>query len=222
MSFTVNVPTNVPLAAPGIPLGIPSELLERRPDIAAAERRVAAANAGIGVATAAFYPVVMINGAAGYQSIDTSTLFDWPSRVWSIGPSLTLPLFTGGRNRAQLAAARANYDATVANYRQTVLSAFQDVEDQLAAMRLLAQQLEKESAALKSARRTLDISMTKYKGGVITYLDVAIAQSSELSHEQTVVQLDAQRLAATVSLIKALGAGWTADNGQAVAPAQPK
>jgi NodT family efflux transporter outer membrane factor (OMF) lipoprotein len=222
MAFTINVPTNVPLAAPGIPLGIPSELLQRRPDIAAGERRVAAANADIGVATAAFYPTVMLNGLAGYQSIDTSTLFNWPSRVWSIGPSLTLPLFTGGRNRAQLAAVRASYDATVANYRQTVLSAFQDVEDQLAAMRLLAQQLEKENAALKSARRTLEISLTRYKGGVVTYLEVAIAQSSELAHEQTVLQLEAQRLVAAVSLIKALGAGWAADGGQAAFQGLPK
>jgi multidrug efflux system outer membrane protein len=210
ISFAVNVPTHVPLAGPGIPLGLPSELLERRPDIAAAERRVAAANAGIGVATAAFFPTVMLNGMAGYQSIDTSTLFTWPSRVWSLGPSLTLPLFTGGLNRAQLAAARASYDAAVANYRQTVFSAFQDVEDQLAAQRLLARQLEKETAALGSARRTVDISMAKYKGGIITYLDVVVAQSSELSIEQTVVQLGAQRVAANVSLIKALGGGWSA------------
>ena len=178
---------------------------------------MAAANADVGLAYAAFYPRVMLNGLAGFQSIDASTLFNWESRVWSVGPSLSLPIFTGGRNRAQLAAARAAYDAAVANYRQTVLSAFQDVEDQLAAQRLLAQQSEKESAALKSARRTLDISMTKYKGGVITYLEVVIAQSAALALEQTVVQLSAQRLAASVSLIKALGAGWTADTGQVAA-----
>ena len=208
ISFTASVPTNISLAVPGIPLGIPSELLERRPDIAAAERRVAAANADIGIATAAFFPSVTINGMGGFQSIDASTLFNWESRVWSFGPALSWPLFTGGRNRAQLAYARAGYDATVANYRQTVLSAFQDVEDQLAAQTLLAQEYEKESAALKSSRRTVDISTTKYKGGVITYLEVAIAQSSALAHQQTVVLLDAQRLAAVVSLIKALGAGW--------------
>ncbi|MGD0261236.1 MAG: efflux transporter outer membrane subunit [Verrucomicrobiota bacterium] len=204
-------------AGPGIPVAVPSELLERRPDIAAAERLMAAANADVGLAHAAFYPRVMLNGLAGFQSIDASTLFNWQSRVWSVGPSLSLPLFTGGRNRAQLAAARAAYDAAVANYRQTVLSAFQDVEDQLAAQRLLAQQSEKESVALNSARRTLDISMTKYKGGVITYLDVVIAQSAALALEQTVVQLAEQRLAASVSLIKALGAGWTADTGQMAA-----
>ena len=164
----------------------------------------------------------MLNGAGGFLSVDANTLFNWESRVWSFGPSVSLPLFTGGRNRAQLAAARAAYDAAVANYRQTVLSAFQDVEDQLAAQRLLAQQSEKESTALKSSRRTLDISMTKYKGGVITYLDVVIAQSAALALEQTVVQLSAQRLAASVSLIKALGAGWTADTTQTAAAALRK
>jgi outer membrane protein, multidrug efflux system len=202
-------------AGPGIPVAVPSELLEHRPDIATAERLMAAANADIGLAYAAFYPRVMLNGSAGYLSADANTLFNWNSRAWSFGPSVSLPLFTGGRNRAQLAAARAAYDGAVANYRQTVLSAFQDVEDQLAAQRLLARQLEAETAALKSARRTLDISLTKYKGGVITYLEVAIAQSSSLAHEQTVVQLNAQRLAASVSLIKVLGAGWSADTGQA-------
>jgi len=196
-------------ASPGIPVSVPSELLEHRPDIAAAERLMAAANADVGQAYAAFYPRVTLNGLAGFQSIDASTLFNWESRVWAFGPAVSLPLFTGGRNRAQLAAARAAFDAAVANYRQTVLSAFQDVEDQLSAQRLLAKQVEAETAALKSARRTLEISTTKYKGGVITYLEVAIAQSSSLAHEQTVVQLNAQRLAATVSLIKALGAGWT-------------
>jgi multidrug efflux system outer membrane protein len=199
-------------AGPGIPVAVPSELLERRPDIAAAERLMAAANADVGLAYAAFYPRVMLNGSGGFFSVDANTLFNWENRAWSFGPSVSLPLFTGGRNRAQLAGARAAYDAAVANYRQTVLSAFQEVEDQLAAQRLLALQTEKESAALKSARRTLEISMTKYKGGVITYLEVAIAQSSALAHDQTVVQLNAQRLAASVSLIKALGAGWAADS----------
>jgi multidrug efflux system outer membrane protein len=208
MSFTVNVPTNVPLAAPGIPLGIPSELLERRPDIAAAERRVAAANAGIGVATAAFYPVVMINGAAGYQSIDTSTLFDWPSRVWSIGPSLTLPLFTGGRNRAQLTVARRAYDEVVANYRQTVLTAFQEVEDQLSAQRLLTAQLDAQKAALESARHTLEIANNRYQAGLVTYLEVATAQTAALIQERAVVQLQGQDRVALIGVIKALGGKW--------------
>jgi NodT family efflux transporter outer membrane factor (OMF) lipoprotein len=207
-------------AGSGIPGAVPSELLERRPDIASAERLMAAANADVGLAHAAFYPRLMLNGLAGFASVDAKTLFDWESRVWSVGPSLSLPIFTGGRNRAQLAASRAAYDAAIANYRQTVLSAFQDVEDQLAAQRLLAQQSEKVSDAVRSARRTVDISMTKYKGGVITYLDVVVAQSAALSLEETAVQLNAQRLAASVSLIKALGAGWSADGDQA-ATAQP-
>ncbi len=219
-SFATTEARSPSTEAPSIPVAVPSELLERRPDIAAAERRMAAANADVGVATAAFYPRVMLSGLAGFQSIDASTLFNWPSRVWSVGPSLQLPLFTGGRNRAQLAYARAGYDATVANYRQTVLSAFQDVEDQLAAQRLLAQEFEAENAALKAARRTLEISNTRYKGGVITYLEVAIAQSSSLGHEQTVVQLAARRLNAAVALIKALGAGWSVDDKRDATPEQ--
>jgi outer membrane protein, multidrug efflux system len=197
---------------PNVPLSMPSELLEHRPDVAAAEQSMIAANADVGVAHAAFYPSVTLNGLAGFQSIDTGTLFNWESRLWSVGPSLQLPLFTGGRNRAQLAASRAAWEAATATYRQTVLNAFQEVEDQLAAQRLLAREHEAESAALKSARRTLEISTTRYKGGVITYLEVSIAQSTALAHEQTVVKLAAERLAASVSLIKALGAGWTSNS----------
>ena len=208
-------------AGPGIPVALPSELLEHRPDIAAAERLMAAANANVGLAYAAFFPRVTLNASGGFLSVDANTLFDWQNRAWSFGPSVSLPLFTGGRNRAQLASARAAYDAAVANYRQTVLGAFQDVEDQLAAQRLLAQQYERESTALKSSRRTLDISLTKYKGGVLNYLDVVIAQSASLALEQSVVQLSGQRLAASVSLIKALGAGWTADTAQ-VAASNPR
>jgi NodT family efflux transporter outer membrane factor (OMF) lipoprotein len=199
-----------PTAVPAIPLSVPSALLESRPDVAAAERRMAAANADIGIATAAFYPSVTLNGLTGFQSIDASTLFNWPSRIWAFGPSLQLPIFTGGRNRAQLASTRAAYDAAVADYRQTVLNAFQDAEDQLAAQRLLSEELDAEEAALKSARRTLEISINRYKGGVITYLEVAIAQGSSLAHEQIVVQLAARRLSAAVALIKALGGGWSA------------
>ncbi len=214
-NFDVGAAASPLTNAPAVPLSVPSELLERRPDIAAAERLMAAANADVGVAVAAFYPRVTLNGLAGFQSIDAGTLFNWSSRVWSIGPAIQLPLFTGGRNRAQLAAARATYDGTVANYRQTVLHAFQEVEDQLAAQRLLGREFEAESAALKSARRTLEISESRYKGGVITYLEVAIAQGVSLGHEQTVVQLSARRLTAAVSLIKALGAGWSTEVGEA-------
>ncbi len=202
-------PSNIVTAAVTIPLSLPSELLERRPDIASAERRMAAANAEIGVAKTAFYPRIFFSGFAGFQSINAGTLFDWPSRVWSIGPSLSLPLFTGGRNRAQLAIAHSAYEETTANYRQTVLTAFQEVEDQLAAQHLLAAQFEFEDAALIAARRTLAIANNRYKAGLVTYLEVAIAQSAVLDHERTVVQLSAERLAATVGLAKALGGGWS-------------
>lgn len=211
--FAVNITTNELPVILNILVSLPSELLERRPDIAAAERRMAAAaNADVGVATAAFYPRILLNASAGFQSISASTLFDWPGRLWAVGPSLQLPLFTGGRNRAQLAFAHASYDGAVASYRQTVLMAFQEVEDQLAAQWLLGAQYDEENSALRSARRTLDIANNRYKGGVATYLDVAIAQTVALSHELTAVQLSAQRLTASVSLIKALGAGWTADS----------
>lgn len=210
-SFSVKPAKASPPSLPAIPAGVPSELLENRPDVTAAERRMAAANAAVGVASAAFYPRVTLNGNGGFQATDASRLFNGSSRLWSVGPALNLPLFTGGRNTANLAVARANYEATVANYRQTVLGAFQDVEDQLAAQRLLTQQLTAETAALQAARRTLEISNTRYQGGVLTYLEVAIAQSSALAHEVTVVQLSANRVAASVALIKALGAGWCAE-----------
>ena len=169
---------------------------------------MAAANADIGVAKAAFYPRVLLNGSGGFESISASDLFNWPSHLWAIGPTLQLPVFMGGRNRAQLASARAAYDGAVATYRQTVLTAFQDVEDQLAAQSLLAQQLKEEDAALASAQRTLNLSNNRYKAGVEQYLDVITAQTAALSHEQSVIQLNGQRLAASVSLIKSLGAGW--------------
>jgi outer membrane protein, multidrug efflux system len=200
-------------AVPNVPASVPSELLERRPDIAAAERRMAAANAQIGVAVSAFYPQVFLTGAAGFQSVGADTLFDWPSRVWSLGPSVTLPIFTGGRNRAQLAQARAAFNETVANYRQTVLGAFQEVEDQLAAQHLLATELESQSAALAAARHTLEIANNRYKAGVVTYLEVASAQNTALASERSFVQLEGQRLNAEVGLIKAVGGGWEANNG---------
>jgi multidrug efflux system outer membrane protein len=202
-------PENVAASAiPNLPVSLPSELLERRPDIAAAERRMSAANADVGVAKSAFYPRVFLTGVAGYQSLSTSTFFDWPSHVWALGPSVNLPLFTGGRNRAQLAVARAAYDETVANYRETALTAFQEVEDELSAQRLLAAQFGAQSAAVAAAQHTLDISNNRYRAGLETYLDVATAQSATLSNERTVVQLAGQRLVAEVALIKALGGGW--------------
>jgi multidrug efflux system outer membrane protein len=199
---------------PSLPLSLPSELLERRPDISAAERRMIAANAEIGVAQAAFYPRVTVGGSAGLQSINLGSLFEWPSRFWAVGPTLELPLFTGGRNRARLEAARAGYDETVANYRQTVLASFQEVEDQLAAQRLLATQIQSEAAALRAARRTLEIANNRYQAGLVTYLEVATAQTAALTRELTVGQLQAERLAATASLAKAMGGGWAPTKAQ--------
>ncbi|MFO1497182.1 MAG: efflux transporter outer membrane subunit [Verrucomicrobiota bacterium] len=196
------------IQVPTIPPFLPSELLERRPDIAAAERRMAAANAEIGVAQTAFYPRIRITGLAGFQSVNASSLFDWPSRVWAVGPSLELPIFTGGRNRAQLTVAQAAFDQAVAEYRQSVVTAFQEAEDQLAAERLLASQLEGETAALTAARRTLDIANNRYRAGLVTYLEVAVAQSAALERERTVVQLQAQRLAASAGLVRVIGGGW--------------
>jgi multidrug efflux system outer membrane protein len=198
----------LPGQLPAIPPSLPSELLERRPDIAATERRMAAANADVGVAQTAFYPRIQLQGLAGFQSINAGTLFSWPSRFWAVGPSLDLPIFTGGRNRAQLALARGAYHETVALFKKAVLTAFQDVEDQLAAQRLLAAQLEGETAALVAARRTLEIANNRYQAGLVTYLEVATAQSDALTHERTVVRLKADQFNASVALIKALGGLW--------------
>lgn len=195
---------------PILPAGIPSELLERRPDIASAERRMAEANANIGVAKAAFYPKVELNALAGFESISAGTLFSWPSRMWSLGPTINLPIFEGGALRARLRAAGAAYDEVVARYRQTVLSAFADVEDNLAAQQLLAAESQAQAAALQSAQRTLEIANNRYRAGLVTYLDVATAESSALDLERTEVQLRGDQLVTTVALIKALGGGWQA------------
>jgi multidrug efflux system outer membrane protein len=199
-----------PLDAPPpmIPPGLPSALLERRPDIAAAERRMAAANADIGVAKAAFFPTITLNGLAGFQSIDAGTLFDWPSRLWAVGPSLTLPLFEGGRRRASLRTAEASYEETVASYRETVLTAFAQVEDNLAAQRLLADEYGQETSAWQAARKQLEIADNQYRAGLVTYLQVAIAQSAALEHERVVARLRGQRFAAAVALVKSLGGGF--------------
>lgn len=193
---------------PEIPPSVPSELLEHRPDIAAAERRMAAANADIGVARAAFFPAIRINGLAGFQSVDASSWFNWSSRLWSVGPSLELPLFTGGYNRANLAAARAAYNQEVANYRETVLNAFGEVEDELAAQRLLADEWNAVNESAIAAQHALDVANDQYKDGQVTYLNVATAQTTALAQESSAVQLEGERLTAAVNLIKALGCGW--------------
>ena len=197
-----------------VPPNLPSELLERRPDIASAERRMAAANAGIGVAVAGFFPTVKLGAQTGYQSGYTNNLIWSASGFWAIGPSLTLPLFQGGQLIATLEQAKAAYEETVAKYRQTVLLAFADVENNLAAQYLLADQYKKLVAASKAALKQLEIANNRYSAGLVTYLDVATAENTSLGIERTATRLRGQQLVAVVSLIKSLGGGWTtADRG---------
>ncbi|MCX5817493.1 MAG: efflux transporter outer membrane subunit [Proteobacteria bacterium] len=201
-----------------VPPALPSELLERRPDIAAAERRMAAANANVGVATAAFYPTVKLSASAGFQTGDlnanrnASNLFVWPSNFWAVGPSVTLPLFQGGQLIAGLNQAKAVYEETVARYRQTVLTAFADVENNLAAEYLLARQYEKVMTAAKAGLKQLEIANNRYEAGLVTYLDVAIAENTSLGIERSATRLRGQQLVAVVSLIKSLGGGWQQAN----------
>jgi multidrug efflux system outer membrane protein len=193
---------------PRVASGIPSDLLERRPDISGAERRMASANAQIGVAKAAFFPTVTLNGLVGLESLSAATLFNASSRFWSAGPSVSLPIFEGGRLRAGLRLSQATYEETVANYRQTVLTAFSEVEDNLAAQELLANEYASESEALVAARQQLDVANNRYRDGLITYLEVATAESMELNIEFAALQLRDRQYVAAVSLIKALGGGW--------------
>jgi NodT family efflux transporter outer membrane factor (OMF) lipoprotein len=206
-----SIPPAVGLSLPpSIPPGLPSELLERRPDIAASERRVAAANAQIGVAIAAYFPSLLLGASGGYSS---STLADWfslPSRFWSIGPTIVATLLDGGRRRAVTEQAYAAHDAAAAVYRLDVLTAFQDVEDNLAALRLLEQEAAQQAAALAAAERSLTIARNRYLAGITTYLEVVTAQVAALNNASAAVQIQVRRLTAAVNLIKALGGGWTA------------
>jgi len=193
---------------PATPFGVPSQLLERRPDIAAAERRVAEANARIGVAKAAYYPTVTLSASAGFQSIAVSSLLNWSSRVWSVGAGMAETIFDAGLRKATVEQFRADYDSTVAKYRQTVLSAFQQVEDQLATLRILAQQVEQQDAAVKSSERYLNLATERYKLGIDSYLNVMTAQTTYLVNRQTLVNLRAQEMTASVQLVEAVGGGW--------------
>lgn len=197
---------------PIIPAGLPGELLERRPDIAEAERLLAAANSRIGVAKAAFFPVVRLTGAAGFESLDVETLFNWESRVWSIGPSITLPLFQGGRNRANLKRSQAVFEENVANYRQRVLVAFKEVQDALTGSRLLAFQADAQERSRLSARKTADISNTRYRAGLVSYLEVVESERTALTAEREAARIAGQRLVTSVQLVKALGGGWADSN----------
>ena len=206
-TFTL-APATADFSPPAIPVGLPSELLQRRPDIAAAERRVAAANDQIGIAQSAFYPDLVLSATGGMES---STLTNWlsaPARMWSIGPSLVGTLFDGGRRSAMTKKARAQYDASAADYRQTVLTAFQEVEDNLASLRILQQESSTQDEAVVSAKKTLQLELDQYRIGTVDYLEVVTAQSTALANERTAVDLERRQMDASVLLVKALGGIW--------------
>ncbi len=210
------LPLNAP--PPRIPVGVPSDLLERRPDIAAAERRVAAANAQIGVAKSAYYPLVNLTGSGGFESSTITTLLTGPSGLWSVGLSALGTVFDGGRRHALNDQARAAYDFQVASYRENVLTGFQQVEDNLAAVRILENEAKVQDEAVVAAQRSLDLSITRYKGGVTSYLEVTTAQTAALANEVTQVNILGRRMASTVLLIQALGGGWD----RSTLPEQPE
>jgi len=202
---------------PAVPAGLPSALLERRPDIAAAESTLISSNAQIGVAKAAFFPAISLTGSAGFASGEIDRLFNSDSRAWSIGPSLYLPIFQGGRNKANLERSRAAYEENVARYRQRVLVAFREVQDALNATHLLSSQAEAQERAVAAARRAGDLARTRYEAGFVNYFEVIDAQRTLLATERASTQLGAQRLLTSVAFIKALGGGWT--NPAAIASA---
>ena len=200
----------VDIRQPEVPPGLPSTLLQRRPDIAAAERRAAAANAGSGIARAAWFPSFTIGAAAGYQTYENHDWFTAPNSFWTLGPSLALTLFDGGARRAQLKRAQAGFDAASADYRATALSAFAEVEDQLARLHHYRDATVEENGAAEAAQRALDYAMTRYRAGAVNYLEVVTAQTAALQTQRGLVELKAQQLRASVALIRALGGGWPA------------
>jgi len=193
---------------PVIPVGVPSQLLERRPDIAAAERRAAEANQQVGIAKAAFFPSLLLTATGGFESGSLVNWLSWPSRMWAVGPSVAETIFDAGRRRAASDSAVASYDEAVANYRQTVLTAFQEVEDNLSTLRLLEEQSKAQRIAVEAAGQSLELSLNLYKGGLVTYLQVISAQSIALQNEYTEVDILRRQMDASVLLIKALGGGW--------------
>ena len=201
---------------PTLDTGLPSDLLERRPDIAEAEREMAVANAQIGVARAAYYPSLNLFGQGGWQAADVTKLANVGSAVWAVGANVSQDIFSGGALRAQVQFARAGYDANVANYRQTVLMAFQEVQDEITGLIVLIQAQQAQQQAVDAARRTLDISTSRYTGGLVSYLDVVTAQQNLLTDEQQLAIIQGQRLVSSVLLVKALGGGWDASSLAAV------
>jgi len=206
-SFTLP-PLPLTMPPPPIPVGLPSDLLERRSDIAAVERLMASANAQIGVAKAAYYPLINLAAAGGFESGKITTLISGPSALWSFGPSAAWTLFDVGRRRALSDEAIAFYDQSVANYRQTVLTGFQQVEDNVAGLRILEHEAQVQANAVIAAQKYLELAITRYKGGVTSYLEVTTAQSAALSDEITAVNILGRRLVDAVSLVQALGGGW--------------
>ncbi|WP_433974691.1 efflux transporter outer membrane subunit [Tunturiibacter lichenicola] len=204
--------------SPPIPIGMPSALLERRPDIAGAERKLAAANAQIGIAYAAYYPTLTLGASGGFESSSWKHLFDWPSRVWSIGPTVSETVYDGGLRRATVNQFITTYNSDVASYRQTVLTAFQQVEDNLAAVRILSQQILKQEQATSSAEEGLKLETSRYETGIDPYIDVVTAQTTLLSNQETLASLHVQEMTASVQLVEALGGGW--DRTQLPTPAQ--
>jgi NodT family efflux transporter outer membrane factor (OMF) lipoprotein len=202
-------PAPLDIQPPVIPGALPSELLERRPDIAAAERRMAEANQQIGIARAAYFPTLSLNASAGFEGTSLLNWLDWPSRFWAVGPQMLETLYDGGRRRATSETALANYDGTVATYRQTALTAFQEVEDNLAALRILNDEDQQQTQATASAEESLQLFSNRYKGGVDTYLQVITAQTVALQNERNNVDILRRRMDASVLLIKALGGGWS-------------
>jgi NodT family efflux transporter outer membrane factor (OMF) lipoprotein len=196
-------------APPPIPFGVPSELLERRPDIAASERLVAQANAQIGIARAAYFPTLTLNAAGGFESSSITNWLSWPSRYWSVGPSLAETIFDAGLRKATVEQYRAQYDETVANYRQTVLTAFQQVEDNLSGLRILSQEIDQQNIAINSSQRYLDLAVERYRLGIDPYLNVISAQTTLLTNKQTLVTLQLQQITDSVQLVEAVGGGWT-------------
>lgn len=203
-------PAPLAVPPPAIPVVLPSELLERRPDIAAAERRVAAANTQIGIAQAAFYPTVTLRSSLGFESSSLVNLFSWPSVLWSLGASLVQTAFDGGRRQAVTEQAKALHEAATATYRQTVLTAFQAVEDQLSTLRILEEEAQQQERAVQIAAAALTVALNRYKGGITTYLEVITAQNVALSAARTALDLSTRRMTASVQLMKALGGGWQA------------
>jgi NodT family efflux transporter outer membrane factor (OMF) lipoprotein len=209
-----------PLSAtvPAIPPSVPSALLERRPDVAAAERRAAQANAQIGVAQAAFFPTVMLTGTGGFAATSITDWLQWPSLFWSVGPALAQTIFDAGLRRATVQQYQASFEQAVANYRETVLTAFQQVEDNLATLRILSEVIQQQDTAVMSATRSLTVATTRYRAGIDPYLNVIAAQTTLLANQQTAVNLRRQQMTASVQLIEALGGGWT--SAQLPSPAQ--